>query len=186
VSAILVRAEQGTDPASVEARVQQQFPYAYLRVIGKNFSLQPVSRTVQGLPGLLNIISFIVILAALPLITLISAMAAHERQQEIGLLMSMGAKRVLIFFLALGESLILAIIGGITGVVVSLGFLILMEGGGFKNTVLQGFSAPSAAGTLMMAAFALGVVVLIGSIASLWPAYRSSRMNPYDAIRNPE
>jgi ABC-type antimicrobial peptide transport system permease subunit len=30
---------------------------------------------------------------------------------------------------------------------------------------------------------ALLVVIAIGSISSLWPAYQSSRMNPYDAIR---
>jgi ABC-type antimicrobial peptide transport system permease subunit len=36
----------------------------------------------------------------------------------------------------------------------------------------------------MMAATALGIVILAGSIAALWPAYRSSRMNPYDAIRD--
>jgi len=35
-----------------------------------------------------------------------------------------------------------------------------------------------------MAVRALSVVIAIGSIASLWPAYQSSRMNPYDAIRS--
>jgi ABC-type antimicrobial peptide transport system permease subunit len=34
-----------------------------------------------------------------------------------------------------------------------------------------------------MAGLALLVVIVIGSVASLWPAYQSSKMNPYDTIR---
>jgi ABC-type antimicrobial peptide transport system permease subunit len=34
-----------------------------------------------------------------------------------------------------------------------------------------------------MAGLAFLVVIVIGSVASLWPAYQSSLMNPYDAIR---
>jgi ABC-type antimicrobial peptide transport system permease subunit len=34
-----------------------------------------------------------------------------------------------------------------------------------------------------MAGLAVLIVIIIGSIASLWPAYRSSRMSPYEAIR---
>jgi len=127
----------------------------------------------------------VVILAALPLIGLIAAMVAHERQREIGLLRSMGAPRVLVFFLVMAESLVLAVAGGLAGVVVSLGvFFFLSNGSG--SPFLQGFEVPPAGETAVMAAIALCIVVLVGSIASLWPAYRSSRMNPYDAIRAEE
>ena len=35
----------------------------------------------------------------------------------------------------------------------------------------------------VMAALAVLIVVAIGSIAALYPAYESSMINPYDAIR---
>jgi ABC-type antimicrobial peptide transport system permease subunit len=35
-----------------------------------------------------------------------------------------------------------------------------------------------------MAGLALAIVILVGSLSALWPAWRSSRMNPYDAIRD--
>jgi ABC-type antimicrobial peptide transport system permease subunit len=35
-----------------------------------------------------------------------------------------------------------------------------------------------------MGGIAIAVVIVIGSLSTLLPAYRSSRMNPYDAIRN--
>jgi putative ABC transport system permease protein len=182
VNAILVRADPRADQALVAARIQQPFSYEYLRVLEKHFTLQPASQAVQGLQGLLNIISFVVILAALPLIALIAAMVAHERQREIGLLLSMGAKKKLVFFLIMAESLVLAGTGGAAGT--GLAALFLLNGGIIlPGSFLQGFPEPSVAAIGVMAAMALGIVILIGSIASLWPAYQSSRMNPWDAIR---
>ena len=112
-------------------------------------------------------------------------MVTHERQREIGLLMSMGAKRNVIFFLVMAESLVLAAIGGIAGVVAGLGAFSLLNMQGILNSALQvTFAMPSVTEISLMAGMALLVVISIGSISSLWPAYRSSTMNPYDAIRS--
>ncbi len=187
VNAVLVAVEPGADPALVGARIQQPFSYGYLRVLERHFALKPASQAAQGLPAIMNAIAVIVILAALPLIALIAAMAAQERQREIGLLVAMGAKRNLIFFMVLAESLVLAITGAVIGIGAGLGaFLLINDGRLIRLSFLQGFQAPSFAGTCSMAAVALCIVILIGSIAALWPAWRISRMNPYDAIRSGE
>ena len=56
---------------------------------------------------------------------------------------------------------------------------------GVLNSALQvTFSMPPIAEITVMGGIALVVVILIGSISSLWPAYRSSTMNPYEAIRS--
>jgi ABC-type antimicrobial peptide transport system permease subunit len=56
-----------------------------------------------------------------------------------------------------------------------------------NNTVLSAlqvsFRMPPLMEISSMAGLALLVVIVIGSVASLWPAYQSSLMNPYDAIR---
>ena len=185
ISAILIKAGSDADPDMVGARIQQPFSSSYIKVIGRNFALERVSREVRGLSDIMNMISIIVILASLPLIALISAMVAHERQREIGLLMAMGAKRKVIFFLVLAESLVLSAIGGITGVAVSIVAFSLMNLQGLLNSTLQvSFHAPAPVEIVQMAGLALLVVTAIGSISSLWPAYRSSTMNPYDAIRS--
>ena len=72
------------------------------------------------MPDLLDIISVVVIIAAFPLIAVITAMVTHERQREIGLLRSMGAKRKVIILLVMAESLSLAVMGGVAGVGASL------------------------------------------------------------------
>lgn len=112
-------------------------------------------------------------------------MVTHERQREIGLLISMGAKRKIIFFLVMAESLVLAAIGGIAGVAAGPGaFSLLNMEGALSGAFQVTFAMPTLAEISLMAVMALLVVISIGSISSLWPEYRSSTMNPYDAIRS--
>jgi putative ABC transport system permease protein len=168
----------------VRREILSAYPSRNISVIGRHFTLDPVSQNVQGIPNLLNIISAFVVIAALPLIALIAAMVTHERQREIGLLMSMGAKRNVIFFLVIAESMVLAVVGGIAGVGAGLVAFTVLNTQGFLNSALQvTFAMPTPAETSLMAGLVLLVVISIGSISSLWPAYQSSMMNPYDAIQ---
>jgi len=189
VNAVLIRDSTGEDRDVVGTRIKRLFSsspdYKYVSVIGRHFSLDPVAEDIQDIPALLLIISVFIVIAALPLIALIAAMVAHERQREIGLLKSMGAKRNIVFFLVITESLVLAAIGGIAGVGGSVFVLLLMNTRGVLDSALQvSFRIPPLMEIGSMAGLALLVVMVIGSVASLWPAYQSSMMNPYDAIRS--
>jgi putative ABC transport system permease protein len=188
INAVLVRNSPGKDPDAVLARIRRSLLTSYspsqVAVIGRHFSLDPVSRDVEGIPSLLQIISAVVVIATLPLVALIAALVAHERQQEIGLLRAMGAKRKVIFSLILAESVVLAVTGGIAGVALSLVAFFLLDILGVLNSALQvSFHMPGIPEIGLMTALALSVVIGIGGISSLWPAYRSSTLNPYDAIR---
>jgi len=188
INAVLVRDSPGENPDTIAARINKAFSSSNkgrnIAVINRHFTLTPVSRDIRDIPAILLIISAFVVIAALPLIALIAAMVAHERQREIGLLKAMGAQRKIIFFLVIAESLVLATIGGIAGVGISLIAFSLMNMQGLLNSALQvSFRMPAPADIGQMAGLALCVVIAIGSIASLWPAYRSSTINPYDAIR---
>ena len=111
-------------------------------------------------------------------------MVANERQREIGLLKSMGARKRFICTIVIGESLTLSVLGGVAGIGMSLAAFLLLNPQDLLGGALQvSFRMPDAAGIGIMAGTALLVVIAIGSIASLWPAYRSSTLNPYDAIR---
>jgi len=183
INGVLVKVKPGADPAMVLARIKA--PNAALTVLGRHFTLDPVSKDIQGLPNLLNMITAVVVLAAFPLIALIAAIVAHERQREIGLLKSIGAKRNIIFFLVMTESLALSALGGIAGVGASLAtFFVLNTQGALDNALQVSFRLPTETETGLMACLALLVVIVIGTLASLWPAYRSSTINPYNAIRS--
>ncbi|MDD1718951.1 MAG: ABC transporter permease [Methanoregulaceae archaeon] len=185
VNAVLVRMGPEAEPDVVEADIRRLVPPSSAAVIGRHFSLDPVSRDIQDLSGVVSAISAIVVLAAFPLIALISAMVAHERQREIGLLSAMGGKRRVILFLVLSESLVLAAAGGIAGIGGGLLTIALLDAPGFLgNAVPVTFIMPSAMETLVLAGFAMSAVVLIAVVSSLYPAFRISRMSPYDAIRS--
>jgi putative ABC transport system permease protein len=189
INAVLVRNVLGEDPDAVLARTRRSLSDSdssfEVAVIGRHFSLDPVSREVQGIPALLQVISAVVVMATLPLLALIAALVAHERQQEIGLLRALGAKKKVIFSLILAESLVLAAAGGIAGVAVSIVVFFILDVQGLLNSALQvSFHIPGIPEIGLMSALTLSVVIGIGGISSLWPAYRSSTMNPYDAIRS--
>jgi putative ABC transport system permease protein len=188
VNAVLIRDTADEKQNVVGSQIKRVFStspeYRYVSVIGKHVSLDPAAEDIREIPGLLNLISAFVVIVALPLIALIAAMVAHERQREIGLLKSMGAKRNVVFFLVMTESLVLAAIGGIAGVVVSIFAFYLFNTWGVLNSALQvSFRMPSPIEICSIAGLALLIVITIGSISALWPAYKSSEMNPYDAIR---
>ena len=110
-------------------------------------------------------------------------MAANERRREIGVLRALGATRGIIFRLILGESVIIAVIGAVIGVVFSWCVLIL-----FQNYISMVVQIPLIMPNLTTLAWAAGTTLAltigIGGIAALYPAIHYSRMEPYDAMRS--
>lgn len=97
-----------------------------------------------------------------------------ERRSEIGLRRALGATRAHIRGQFLTESLLLAAIGGVAGLVA--GALVT-----FGYAAAQGWTAvvpPAALGGGIAAA------LLIGAVAGLYPATRAARMSPTDALRS--
>lgn len=184
VSAGLVKVASGADPDQVAFALTRQVSPANLTVIARHFSLDPVSQNLQALPGFLNIVSVVVLVAAFPLIALIAAMVANERRREIGLLRAMGARSSVIVLLVMAESLVLAALGAVAGVAASLAALTALEANGVLNSALQvSFRVPAATEIGVYAVVTFLVVIAMGTLSSAYPAYRTGRMNPFDAIR---
>lgn len=112
-------------------------------------------------------------------------MIVNERQREIGILRSLGAKRSGIFYLITIEAFIISLTGGITGILAG-GILLLI----IKEPIRVAFNLPYLwPGSFFV--LATGIIILIISIitgtgTALYPALRISRMEPYEAIRSGE
>jgi len=111
----------------------------------------------------------------------IMLVSVTERTREIGIRKAIGATRRAILQQFLIESVVLAGIGGVIGIVVGVGLSVLAGTitpalgptfGGFVPTV-----------TLPSVVLSFGVSLAIGVIAGGYPANRAARLRPIEALR---
>ncbi|MEI6391750.1 MAG: ABC transporter permease [Verrucomicrobiota bacterium] len=98
-----------------------------------------------------------------------------ERVREIGIRKSVGAATSDIFIQILVESVVIAILGGLVGLVTSFGLVDLISS--FSPTE----NAPIVTVTALAVAF--GFSVLVGVLAGIFPAVKAARLNPIQALR---
>ena len=104
-------------------------------------------------------------------------MSVFERTREIGVLRSVGWSRNRVLWMILAESMFVCLAGGVLGL--SLGYLLLDVIS--RNTVIFGASTASIGASSLQQAFI--VVVVMGLVAGLYPAWRASRLQPVEALR---
>jgi len=104
-------------------------------------------------------------------------MSVFERTREIGVLRAVGWGRRRVLWLILGEAIAVCLAGGLFGV--GLGYLIISTIS--KRTVFMGASNMHITADLLFQAFL--VVVVMGLLAGLYPAWRAARLMPVEALR---
>ncbi len=102
------------------------------------------------------------------------SMSVRERTREVGILRSLGLRRADILAIVLGESALVACVGGALGIGAALGLVTVVQSlGGFIPLTLGPWTV----------AAAIGVAALIGLLGGLLPAARASRLAIVDALR---
>ncbi|WP_345580844.1 ABC transporter permease, partial [Nonomuraea rosea] len=96
-----------------------------------------------------------------------------ERRSEIGLRRSLGATRADIRLQFLSEAILLAVLGGLTGVAL----------GALATTLYTHLNNWATVLPPLAWAGGLGAAVAIGAVAGLLPAIRAARMQPTEALR---
>ena len=122
-----------------------------------------------------------VIIAVEALVVFVTMMGSvNERTREIGIFRALGFRRLhvtgLILIEAAVASLLAGVLGYVAGIGVSYALLPVLAGSGASGDVAVAWTPALAAG-------AVGTAVVIGALASLYPALRASRMDPTVALR---
>ncbi|MFO7924475.1 MAG: ABC transporter permease [Bacteroidales bacterium] len=146
-----------------------------------NFALNQASAITQGLDQIfvmINLVGWIIggfsILVGGFGIANIMFVSVKERTNQIGIQKSLGAKNYFILLQFLYESVLLAVTGGVLG-------LVLIFTGTLLVSNLSDFTITLTAGNIGLGLF---VSAVIGVIAGYAPAYAASRLNPVEAINN--
>ena len=97
-----------------------------------------------------------------------------ERTAEIGLLRAIGCPRRQLLSLFLGEAVMLSLFGAFIGIVITAVVVALL------SLLAPAFPVQIQFSTLGLA---IAVAVITGLISGIWPAYKSSRLSPIEALR---
>lgn len=154
--------------APVKALPEKQFRLQFVEALGNvKFLVRSISLTVL----------FTIIL----IVANTMAMSARERVTEIAILKALGFKRRHVLALVLAEALVLALIGGVVGVLVSLPLThVLVEA--MKQSPAATF-AYNFRVSWSAVAMAFSAAVAIGTLSGFMPAVRSSRISVVGALR---
>lgn len=133
------------------------------------------------LGSVLNVLTFAIgaigsislFVGAIGIVTIMT-IAVNERTNEIGLLRALGAKQSQVLSLFLGEAIVLAAIGGLSGLFLGIGIARML------HIILPALPVHT---PLIYVVLAEAVAVVIGLAAGVIPARHAAQMDPVEALR---
>ena len=149
-------------------------------------TMTQIMGTIMNLAGsarslLLTVIAIALIISAFGIINTL-LMSVNERTREFGMMKAIGASGLDIGKMVLAETVFITVSGGILGAVAAV------VGSSIIESFVKGMLPYAPGGSLInyspqLAAFVLGFSVLLGLLCGIYPAYKSSRLTPMEAIR---
>ena len=104
-------------------------------------------------------------------------MNVFERRREIGVLRAVGWRRRRVIGLIAGESMVLALSGGILGIIMGIGLTQAARLSPAVESLLAGALTP---GVLLQA---MVIALLLGTVGGFYPAWRAAQLTPIEAMR---
>jgi putative ABC transport system permease protein len=149
-------------------------------------TMTQIMGTIMNLAGsarslLLTVIAIALIISAFGIINTL-LMSVNERTREFGMMKAIGASGRDIGKMVLAETIFVTLVGGIIGTVAAV------VGASLIESFVKGMLPYSPRGSFIslspeLIVFALAFSVALGLICGLYPAFKSSRLTPMEAIR---
>ncbi|HEX6566893.1 MAG TPA: ABC transporter permease [Chthoniobacterales bacterium] len=176
INVIDVRLTPGTSRADVQAlceQINQLVTEARAIVASENLNQSEISRIVGAMSWSTSLLAVLVGVLGVMNTML---MNVFERTPEICVLLALGWKRRRIVELVLWESAILGLLGGIIGVFIGVVGVRLLG----ATPSIRGLLEPDIG--IRLLAVSVAIAILVGVVSGLYPAWRSSRVTPSQAL----
>lgn len=142
---------------------------------------QTTSKIFTGVNIFLGVIGSMTLIIAGIGVANIMYIVAKERTREIGIKRAVGAKRRVIIFQFIFESLLISFIGGSLGLLISLGLIRLIWMIPISEGATEYLARPLLSHNIVI--LSVTILTLIGLLAGLFPARKAARVEPVDALR---
>ena len=187
VDRIDIVVDKGADLDAVTRRLQERLGPAY-RVERPDAQAKSLGKMVESYQALLGFFSLLALLVGIFLVANAVSVAVAERRREIGTLRALGATRLSIVAVFLGEALALGLVGAAAGI--ALGRALA---GGLVASVARSMSVqfvtPIQVSDVRLDAAQAGAGIAVGALAALLaalvPAIRTVQVHPLEALRPP-
>lgn len=165
--------------ALISQRVDAQFANSLAETLTETeaaFQLSFVSMS-ETILAAIQAVSFIIIVIIMAVMANTMTMTARERLAEYATLKALGFPPGFVVKLLFGESLFIALIGGLLGLALTIPAVAAM--GSAIGSFLPAFAV-----TPTTAALQLGAALLVGVVAAAWPAWRMSHIDIVQGLRH--
>mgnify|MGYP001820784474 CR=1 FL=1 len=176
-----------TSPGELKSDIESAVPAD--REVLSWFDLDPYLATMMRVMNGFVLVWMIVIFLALSFgLVNTLMMAIFERVREIGLMRALGMRPSAIVFQVLIESVMLLVLGLLVGNLMAIGTIIPLKGGIDVSIVSQGMEMMGASSMLYPLllwpdmVLANVVVITLGILASLLPAWHAAQYRPVEAL----
>ena len=177
IDTVFIKAAPGVEVADLRADVTALAqPYVVVSVMdAEEFGDAVADQVNQMLVILYALLGLSIVIAVLGIVNTL-ALSIAERTREVGLLRAVGLGRLQLASVVTIESVLTALFGTVLGIATGAGLAatmtVVFEDQGFTNLAVPW-------GALVVL---LGLAVVVGVVAAVWPAARAARMDVLEAI----
>jgi len=177
INIIDVRVTPGTTQAEMDElcrQISQRIPEARANIAGEHIRNSQGYRIIRAMSwGTSSLAILVGVLGVMNTML----MTVFERKQEISVLLAIGWKRSRIVQMILWESGLLGLLGGLVGVIFGIVGVELLK----STPAMRGLLEPDLSPGLV--ALAVVIAVIVGVLSGVYPAWRSSRLQPSMALQ---